>query len=168
MRLESQFERVILSLDALDLYQQLQLRENGPKLGTLARLRSSYIQRFLPNVGRDEAVLIISVHERHIIALLSEALSDQQHEKDGIPYDDHREKQFAIKPPEEDKVRNAENEVGPNEEFVRVPGFLHLSHVLVEEQEGGEDVRPQVDDLRDEHGDERGELLVFETLWRGV
>ena len=61
-------------------------------------------------------------------------------------------------------MRDAANEVGPNEEFVRVPGFLHLSHVLVEEQEGGEDVRPQVDDLRDEHGYERGELLVFETL----
>ena len=133
MRLESQFERVILSFDALDLHQQLQLRENGPKLAILARLRSSYIQRFLPNVGRDRAIEIILVHERHIIALLSETLGDQKHEKDGIPYDDHREKQFAIKPPKEDKVRNTENEVGPNEEFVRVPGFLHLSHVLVEE-----------------------------------
>ena len=65
-------------------------------------------------------------------------------------------------------MRNAENEVGPNEEFVRVPGFLHLSPVLVEKQKGGEDVSPQVDDLHHKHGDERGEFLVFQALCKGL
>ena len=65
-------------------------------------------------------------------------------------------------------MRHAENKVGPNEKFVRVPGFLHLSHVLVEEQKGSEDVRSKVDDLRYKYGDECGQLLVFQMLSRGV